>query len=137
LLGTPQSEAKQRYVELVKTLLPDVKVVATETRDQPVQDQKIMQEQRAEPPRPRCQARGLLLQLLSWLAVVATLLLFAVKVLLPWGKKVVAHKMPDDLAQYEELGQSLSPLLWFALGYSLVLLMGSKVRSLRLLDCSL
>ncbi|KAG6602972.1 Acyl-CoA-binding protein 3 [Phytophthora cinnamomi] len=135
LRGTPPEEAKRRYVQLVQTLLPSVQA-AEDAAPQPKQQQKKKQKSMQKPTapmqgqRPRQQAAGgrassVLLQLTSWLAVAGAALLFGVEVALPMTRRA-AYTLPDEVAQYEELGQKLSPLLWFAVGYAAVVLLRSR-----------
>ncbi|KAG3193201.1 hypothetical protein PC128_g10247 [Phytophthora cactorum] len=109
LNGTSQQDAKRRYVQLVKTLLPSFRVT--------VEEHTVV-----EPPKKATQPRQEVpgrsswpMQLLLFLPVGAVLLV-AIKVALPWTLFTVD----------EELTQKLSPLLWFALGYSIVIVLRSK-----------
>ncbi|KAG6971255.1 hypothetical protein JG687_00002153 [Phytophthora cactorum] len=109
LNGTSQQDAKRRYVQLVKTLLPSFRVT--------VEEHTVV-----EPPKKATQPRQEVpgrsswpMQLLLFLPVGAVLLV-AIKVALPWTLVTVD----------EELTQKLSPLLWFALGYSIVIVLRSK-----------
>ncbi|KAG6974315.1 hypothetical protein JG688_00003127 [Phytophthora aleatoria] len=109
LNGTSQQDAKRRYVQLVKTLLPSFRVT--------VEEHTVV-----EPPKKATQPRQEVpgrsswpMQLLLFLSVGAVLLV-AIKVALPWTLVTVD----------EELTQKLSPLLWFALGYSIVIVLRSK-----------
>ncbi|KUF87747.1 Acyl-CoA-binding protein 3 [Phytophthora nicotianae] len=118
LKGTSLQDAKHRYVQLVKTLLPSFQAA--------VEEQKVVEPPTKATPstRPRQEAPGRssqLMQLLLYLATGAALLV-AIKVAQPW-----IYVTAD-----EELMQKLSPLLWFALGYLIVIVLRSKVR----LDCS-
>ncbi|ETK91425.1 hypothetical protein F441_05125 [Phytophthora nicotianae CJ01A1] len=112
LKGTSLQDAKHRYVQLVKTLLPSFQAA--------VEEQKVVEPPTKATPstRPRQEAPGRssqLMQLLLYLATGAALLV-AIKVAQPW-----IYVTAD-----EELMQKLSPLLWFALGYLIVIVLRSK-----------
>ncbi|KAG7382368.1 hypothetical protein PHYPSEUDO_004993 [Phytophthora pseudosyringae] len=104
--GTSQQGAERQYVQLVQRLLPGFQATGQEQTMAGPPRQKM----EAAGPRPQAQRRSS--WLLSWLALGGAALVFAVKLLLP----------PDEATQL----QKLSPLLWFALGCSIVVLLRSK-----------
>ncbi|KAL4106001.1 hypothetical protein PRIC1_004056 [Phytophthora ramorum] len=109
LRGTQRNEAKHQYVALVQTLLPNFQV--TETESPQVREARPENLQVAVTGRSYS-AVGVMLRL------VAVAMLFVAVKLLP--------RTPSGVVSYEELGQYFSPLLWFAVGYSIVIMLQCK-----------
>ncbi|KAF4037585.1 PRELI-like family [Phytophthora infestans] len=108
LNGTSQQDAKRQYVQLVKSLLPSFQAT--------VEAQTPSWKATRPTARPRRDgpARSSLPMFFYLIAGLA--LLVAFKAVLPY----------THVAVNEELMQKLSPLLWFALGYAIVIVLRSK-----------
>lgn len=116
-------------MQLVQTLLSSLQAAEDaepKSKPKPTVARAPMHEQR--PRQQAVRGGGGVSWLLSWLAVTGAALFFGFKVALPWSRHFAAvYQVPDEMAQYGELGHKLSPLLWFAVGYSIVVALRSRV----------
>ncbi|KAF4320708.1 hypothetical protein G195_006004 [Phytophthora kernoviae 00238/432] len=134
LHGLDATEAKRRYILMVKGLLPNF-------NDEGAMQSQVEQVQ--ETPRPIQRQKSssdqlsygrVVGQFLVWMAAAGGLLSVVVKFLLPWGRRFALVQLRGDVERLDELVQSLAPLLWFALGYSFVVMLRSQTFPWRLLS---
>lgn len=125
LQGLEASEAKRRYIEVVKELLPSFKEEMTpKSQEAPAKRNERLQ------PRSSGQNGSLsymhvLLQCLKW-AAAAGLLLAVLRAAMPMAREFAIAQFNGDVGRWNHLVESFSPLLWFALGYAIVVLLRSQ-----------
>ncbi|RLN95043.1 hypothetical protein BBJ28_00023787 [Nothophytophthora sp. Chile5] len=153
--GMEATTAKRRYVLQVLELLPSFRMPtevhllpAGETN--PSSRTKLMQPVevstiRATDPERAVRARRarqvtrlsfvqILAQVVACVVAAGAVLFVVMKVALPWMRQFAAERFSSEIARWDELAPSLTPLFWFALGYSLVVLLRSRIFTWRVLS---